>query len=71
MDEDRKRMIAIMASILTARRLSEFDPSMRFPATINAVHNAVGWAERILAEIEKDGQRHARQTQVGLKSEAE
>ena len=67
MDEDRKRMIAIMASILTARRLSEFDPSMRFPAAINAVHNAVGWAERILAEIDKRWSTTCETNSSGLK----
>ena len=53
MEEGRKRVIGIMASILAARRLAEFDPSARVPATITAVSNAVGWAERILAEIDR------------------
>ena len=53
MDEGRKRVIAIMAAILGARRLAEFDPLARVPATITAVHNAVGWADRILGEIDK------------------
>ena len=53
MDEGRKRVVAIMAAILGARRLAEFDPSARVPATITAVHNAVSWADRILAEIDK------------------
>jgi hypothetical protein len=43
-----------MAAILAARRLAEFDSSgPRVPATITAIHNSVGWAERILAEIDK------------------
>jgi len=54
MDEGRKRVIGIMAAILAARRLAEFDSSgPRVPATITAIHDAVGWAERILAEIDK------------------
>ena len=53
MDETRKRVIAIMASILAARKLAEFDPVAKVPATITAISNAVGWAERILAEIDR------------------
>ncbi|HEX3321963.1 MAG TPA: hypothetical protein VHR84_14750 [Terriglobales bacterium] len=53
MDEGRKRVIGIMAAILGARRLAEFDPAARVPVTIIAVQNAVSWAERILAEIDK------------------
>jgi len=53
MDEGRKRVIAIMASILAARKLSQFDSSARVPATINAIADAVRWAEQIMAEIDR------------------
>ena len=41
-------VIAIMASILAARKLAQFDSSGRVPATINAIADAVRWAERIM-----------------------
>jgi hypothetical protein len=53
MDEGRKRVIAIIASILAARKLSQFDSSARVPATINAIADAVRWAEQIMAEVDR------------------
>jgi len=53
MDEGRKRVIAIMASILAARKLAQFDSSARVPATINAIADAVRWAERIMEEVDR------------------
>jgi len=53
MDEGRKRVIAIMASILAARKLAQFDSSARVPATISAIVDAVRWAERIFEEIDR------------------
>ena len=53
MDEGRKRVIGIMASILAARKLSRYDSGTRVPATINAIADAVWWAEQILAEINR------------------
>jgi len=44
-DEGRKRVIAIMASILAARKLAQFDSGARVPVTINAIADAVRWAE--------------------------
>jgi len=52
-EEGRKRVIAIMASILAARKLAQFDSSARVPATINAIAAAVRWAERIFDEIDR------------------
>jgi len=52
MDEGRKRVIAIMASILAARKLAQFDSGARVPATINAIADAVRWAERIMEEVD-------------------
>ena len=40
-----------MASILAARKLSQFDSSARVPVTINAIADAVRWAERIMPNI--------------------
>jgi hypothetical protein len=45
-DEGRKRVIGIMASILAARKLAQFDGGTRVPATIMAIENAVRWAEQ-------------------------
>jgi hypothetical protein len=53
MDEGRKRVVAIMASILAARKFSQFDSSARVPATINAIADAVRWAERIMEEVDR------------------
>ena len=46
-------VIAIMASILAARKLAQFDSSARVPATINAIADAVRWAERIMEEVDR------------------
>ena len=53
MDEGRRRVIATMASILAARKLAQFDSSARVPATINAIADAVRWAERIMEEVDR------------------
>jgi hypothetical protein len=42
-----------MASILAARKLAQFDSSARIPATINAIADAVRWAEQIMAEVDR------------------
>ena len=52
MDESRKRVLAIMASILAARNLAQYDDGKRVPATICAIADAVGWAEEIMMEID-------------------
>lgn len=53
MDEGRKRVILIAASILAARKLAQYPPEARVPATIVAVEDAICWAEKILAAIDK------------------
>jgi hypothetical protein len=52
-DEGRKRVLLIAASILAARKLSQFDRPVRVPATISVIVDAIRWAERILEEIDK------------------
>jgi hypothetical protein len=37
MDESRKRVIGIMASILAARKLAQWDGGKRVPATVAAI----------------------------------
>jgi hypothetical protein len=51
-DEGRKRVILIAASILAARKLAQFDGGKRVPATMSAIADAVRWAEEILKEID-------------------
>ena len=53
MDEGRKRVIGIMASILAARKLAQYDGGKRVPATMSAISDAVRWAEEILMEIDR------------------
>jgi hypothetical protein len=52
-DEGRKRVLLIAASILAARKLSQFDGGKRVPATISAITDAVRWAEEILKTIDE------------------
>jgi hypothetical protein len=52
-DEGRKRVILIAASILAARKLAQYDGGKRVPATMSAIADAVRWAEEILKEIEQ------------------
>ena len=57
MDEGRKRVLLIAASILAARKLAQYDGVMttaRVPATISAIGNAIRWAEQIMKEQEID-----------------
>lgn len=53
MDEGRKRVLLIAASILAARKLSQFDGNKRVPATISAIADAIRWAEEIMEEIDR------------------
>ena len=53
MDEGRKRVIGIMAAILAARKLAQYDGMKRVPATVSAIADAVRWAEEILKEIDR------------------
>jgi hypothetical protein len=52
-DEGRKRVLGIMASILAARKLAQYDAGTRVPATMCAIADAVKWAEEILKEIDR------------------
>ena len=52
MDEGRKRVILIAASILAARKLAQYDGGKRVPATMSAIADAVRWAEEIMKEID-------------------
>lgn len=52
MDESRKRVIGIMASILAARKLAQYDADKRVPATMCAIADAVKWAEEIMKEVD-------------------
>ena len=52
MDEGRKRVLLIAASILAARKLAQFDVGKRVPATVSAIADAVRWAEEILKAID-------------------
>lgn len=52
-DEGRKRVLLIAASILAARKLAQFDGGKRVPATMAAVADAVRWAEEIMKAIDE------------------
>jgi len=52
-DEGRKRVLLIAASILAARKLAQYDSGTRVPATVSAVADSIRWAERIMEEIDR------------------
>jgi hypothetical protein len=51
-DEGRKRVLLIAASILAARKLAQYDGGKRVPATVSAIADAIRWAEEIMNEID-------------------
>jgi hypothetical protein len=53
MDEGRKRVILIAASILAARKLAMYEGGTRVPATVSAIADGIRWAEQIVAEIDR------------------
>jgi hypothetical protein len=53
MEEGRKRVIGIMAAILAARKLAQYESGKRVPATIMAIEDAVCWAEQIMRAIDE------------------
>ena len=53
MDEGRKRVLGIMAAILAARKLAQYDGGTRVPATITAIGDTVRWAEQIMQAIDE------------------
>jgi len=52
-DEGRKRVLLIAASILAARKLAQFEGGKRVPATMSAIADAVRWAEEIMKTIDE------------------
>jgi hypothetical protein len=52
-DEGRKRVLGIMAAILAARKLVQWDGGKRVPATVAAIADAVRWAEEIMKAIDE------------------
>jgi len=53
MDEGRKRVLGIMAAILAARKLAQYDGGKRVPATVAAISDAVRWADEIMRAIDE------------------
>ena len=53
MDEGRKRVLGIMAAILAARKLAQYDGGKRVPATVSAIADSISWAEQIMEEIDR------------------
>jgi hypothetical protein len=53
MDEGRKRVLLIAASILAARKLAQYDGGKRVPATVAAISDTVRWAEEIMRAIDE------------------
>jgi hypothetical protein len=52
-DEGRKRVLLIAASILAARKLAQYDSGARVPATVSAIADSIRWAEQIMDEIDR------------------
>ena len=52
-DEGRKRVLLIAASILAARKLAQFDSGRRATATVSAIADAVRWEEEIMRAIDE------------------
>jgi hypothetical protein len=52
-DEGRKRVLLIAASILAARKLAQYDGGKRVPATVAAISDSVRWAEEIMRAIDE------------------
>ena len=52
-DEGRKRVLLIAASILAARKLAQYVSEAQVPATISAIADSIRWAERIMQEIDR------------------
>jgi len=52
-DEGRKRVLLIAASILAARKLAMYEGGTRVPATVSAIADGIQWAEQIMAEIDR------------------
>ena len=57
-DEGRKRVLLIAASILAARKLAQYDGGHRVHATVAAISDAVHWAEEIMRAIDERWPTH-------------
>jgi hypothetical protein len=53
MEEGRKRVLLIAASILAARRLADWDGGSLSPKHMAAISRSVRIAEKIMAEIDR------------------
>jgi hypothetical protein len=53
MDEGRKWVLLIVAAILAARKLSQYEAPARVPAPFSAIADAIRYAEQILTEIDR------------------
>ena len=53
MEEGRKRVLLIAAAILAARKLAQFPSTLRVPATISAISDAIRFANQIMIEIDR------------------
>lgn len=58
-------MLLIAASILAARKLAQYEPGARVPATICAVADSIRWAEQIMDEIDRRHPMKPAQQQTG------
>jgi hypothetical protein len=65
-DEGRKRVLLIAASILAARKLAQYDSGARIPATVSAIADSIRWAERIMEEIDRRHPTKSAQQTSGL-----
>jgi hypothetical protein len=52
-NEGRKRVLLIAASILAARKLAKYEPGARVPAMVCAIADSIRWAEQIMEEIDR------------------
>ncbi len=50
MDEGRKRVLLIAASILAARKLAQYGAGIRVPSHDERHPDAIRWAEQIMVE---------------------
>jgi hypothetical protein len=58
-------VLLIAASILAARKLAQYEPGARVPATICAVADSIRWAEQIMDEIDRRHPMKPAQQQTG------
>ena len=70
-DEGRKRVLLIAASILAARKLAQYDGGKRVPATVAAISDAVRWAEEIMEEIDRRHPTNAQRVTQPTRGERE